>query len=67
MTNQELREQFARCIEWNDADQWDALAMEFFRAGFVLNAGYCWQRADVLRGVSFAEAYTGEYAGHVEH
>ena len=56
MTNQELREQFARCIEWNDPDQWDYLAVFFFAAGFTLNAAHCWQRADLLRGVSFAEA-----------
>jgi hypothetical protein len=58
MSNRELRDQFARCLEWQDADQWDALAMCFFAAGFVLNAGYCWQRADILRGCSFSEAMT---------
>jgi hypothetical protein len=58
MTNQQLRDQFARCLEWQDADQWDALAQCFFAAGFVLNAGYCWQRADILRGCSFSESMT---------
>jgi hypothetical protein len=56
MTNQQLRDQFARCIEWNDPDQWDALAMCFFQAGFPINAKYCFERADVLRDCSFAEA-----------
>lgn len=56
MTNQELREQFARCIEWQDADQWDYLAIEFYRAGFTMNAIECFNRADALRGCSFAEA-----------
>jgi hypothetical protein len=58
MTNQQLRDQFARCLEWQDPAQWDALAQCFFAAGFVLNAGYCWQRADILRGCSFSESMT---------
>jgi hypothetical protein len=56
MTNQHLREQFALCLQWQDPDQWEHLARCFFAAGFVLNAGYCYQRADVLRDCSFAEA-----------
>jgi hypothetical protein len=56
MTNQQLREQFARCLEWQDAAQWDHLAMCFFQAGFPINAKYCFERADVIRGCSFSEA-----------
>lgn len=60
MTNQQLRDQFALCLEWQDADQWDHLAQCFFAAGFVLNAGHCWQRADILRGCAFSEAFPVE-------
>jgi hypothetical protein len=56
MTNQELREQFARCLEWQDANQFDMLALEFFKAGFILNARECFTRADVIRDCAFAEA-----------
>ena len=62
MSNQELREQFARCIEWNDADQWDALAMCFYQAGFPINAKHCFERADTIRGCSFSEAMPAEMA-----
>ena len=76
MSNQELRDQFARCLKWNDPDQWDYLAMCFFQAGFPLNARYCFERADVIRGCAFAEAFpadsgskyiTGAWAEHVEY
>ena len=60
MSNQELREQFTRCLDWQDADQWDHLAIEFYRAGFPLNAAECFRRADVLRDCSFAEAFPVE-------
>jgi hypothetical protein len=56
MTNQQLRDQFARCIEWNDPDQWDFLAVEFARSGFPMNAIECFNRADAIRGCAFAEA-----------
>jgi hypothetical protein len=56
MTNQQLREQFARCLEWQDADQWDFLAVEFTRAGFPMNAIECFNRADAIRGCAFSEA-----------
>ena len=49
MTNEELQEQFKKCEAWKDADQWDMLGMLYFNRGYVLNAGVCFQRADVLR------------------
>jgi len=49
MTNDELKEQFAKCVKWQDAEQWDLLAMAYFARGYVLNAGLCFKRADVIR------------------
>ena len=49
MTNDELIAHFQLCETWQDADQWDALGMEYFRRGYVLNAGVCFRRADGLR------------------
>lgn len=56
MTDQQLQEQFARCEQWNDADQWDALAHMYFARGYKLNAAECFRRADEIRGCAFAEA-----------
>jgi hypothetical protein len=47
--NEELQAQFQRCETWNDADQWDALGAMYFNAGYVLNAGVCFKRADACR------------------
>ncbi len=49
MSNEELQAQFERCQEWNDPDQWDALAVLYFERGFYLNAVHCFQRADGCR------------------
>lgn len=49
MNDDELIAQFKKCEQWKDAEQWDLLAMEYFRRGYVLNAGVCFQRADALR------------------
>lgn len=43
--------QFKRCEEWNDADQWDALALLYYQRGYYLNALHCFERADALREV----------------
>jgi hypothetical protein len=56
VTNQELQQQFERCQEWQDADQFDYLAIEYHRRGYSLNALACFKRADELRDVAFAEA-----------
>jgi hypothetical protein len=49
MSNDELIAQFQRCEQWQDADQWDLLAMAYFNCGYVLNAGVCFTRADACR------------------
>jgi hypothetical protein len=56
MTNKQLIAQHKRCIRWNDPDQWDALAIEYHRRGFFLNARECFRRADDLRRCAFAES-----------
>jgi cytochrome c-type biogenesis protein CcmH/NrfG len=56
MTNQQLQAQFQKCQEWNDADQWDLLAIEYHRRGYMLNARSCFAKADEIRGCAFAEA-----------
>ncbi len=47
--NAALRARFAKCEEWHDAEQWDILGQMYFSAGYVLNAGVCFQRADACR------------------
>ena len=42
-------EQFKRCEQWNDPDQWDALAMMYYIRGYLLNAYHCFKRADAVR------------------
>lgn len=54
--NEELQAQFQRCEGWQDAGQWDALGMLYFQAGYVLNAGMCFQRADACRLRIFCNA-----------
>lgn len=49
MNNDELIEQFKRCEKWQDADQWDLLALAYFNRGYVLNAAVCFKRADECR------------------
>jgi hypothetical protein len=49
MTNEELKAQFEKCKEWRDPEQWDALGMEYYNRGYVLNAGYCFKQADEIR------------------
>jgi cytochrome c-type biogenesis protein CcmH/NrfG len=56
MNNTDLQQQFERCQEWNDADQWDHLAHLYFANNYPLNARACFAKADELRGVAFAEA-----------
>jgi hypothetical protein len=54
MTNQELQEQFKRCEEWKDADQWDFLAMAYYSRGYWMNALFCFRKADARRADSKA-------------
>jgi hypothetical protein len=62
MTNQELKQQYEMCQLWNDANQWDYLAVEFYRHGYTMNALQCFRRADIIRGCAFAEAMPAEMA-----
>jgi len=45
MTNQELKKQFERCQQWDDPEQWELLAMEYYRRGYYMNAMYCFKQA----------------------
>lgn len=49
--NRQLQEKFLQLQADHNtsADQWDALGMEYFVAGYVLNAGVCFNRADAIR------------------
>ena len=46
MTNDELSAQFQHCQTWQDAGQWEALAIAYYARGYALNARYCFERAD---------------------
>jgi hypothetical protein len=49
MSNDELQAQFQRCEIWQDAGQWDLLAMAYYARGYLLNALCCFKKADALR------------------
>lgn len=49
MSNQELQDQFKRCEEWQDPEQWDILGMLYFERKYYLNADVCFKRADAIR------------------
>lgn len=46
MSDQELREQFQRCQEWNDPEQWELLAVAYWQRGYDLNALQCFNNAE---------------------
>ena len=48
----DFEEQFRLCVEWDDPDQWDALATVYFENGYILNALECFRWADVCRAAS---------------
>lgn len=50
MSDNELKQQFDRCLEWKDPDQWDLLGIEYFNRGYLLNADLCFTYADNCRG-----------------
>ncbi len=52
MTNDELRTQFARCQEWQDAEQWELLALAYLQRGYELNALHCCRQAQACRAVA---------------
>lgn len=45
----DFQAQFKLCEEWNDPEQWDALAMLYYQRGYLLNAYHCFKRADACR------------------
>ncbi len=51
MTNDELVEQFKRCEQWNDPEQWELLALAYYQRGYYLNAICCFERADACRNI----------------
>lgn len=59
MSDQELQEQFKRCVEWGDPEQWELLALEYYQRRYMLNASVCFQRADALRAARGASLLVG--------
>jgi hypothetical protein len=55
MNDDELIEQFKRCEGWQDAEQWDLLAMAYYARGYLLNAVCCFNRADACRAAVVVE------------
>jgi hypothetical protein len=49
MTDPELIAQFARCKEWQDPVQWEALAAEYAARGYYDNAARCLRLAEACR------------------
>lgn len=45
----DLQEHFRLCEQWNDSQQWDWLAMAYYARGYLMNALYCFKRADAVR------------------
>lgn len=58
MSNEELQAQFKRCEVWQDAEQWNLLAMAYYARGYLLNAVCCFNRADACRAVVAMETET---------
>ena len=46
MTREELKQQFDRCLKWNDPQQWEELALQYYQRGYFLNALHCFMLAD---------------------
>lgn len=55
VTNEFLKEQFQRCEQWNDPEQWEHLAELYQARGYVLNANYCMKQAETCRELVLAE------------
>jgi hypothetical protein len=49
MSNEELKAQFDRCQQWQDPEQWELLAIEYSRRGYLLNARKCYELAEACR------------------
>lgn len=51
---------YRQCEQWNDADQWDALAMLYYQRGYEINALHCFKRADAIRFREMQVNFIGE-------
>jgi len=49
MSNDELKLQFDKCQVWQDAEQWDLLALAYYQRGYQFNALHCFKQADACR------------------
>lgn len=56
MSNQELQEQYQRCKQWQDPEQWECLALAYYARGYALNALHCFRQADSCRTVTVVTA-----------
>ena len=50
MSDDALKLQFDKCRVWQDAEQWDLLALAYHQRGYQLNALHCFKQADACRG-----------------
>jgi hypothetical protein len=62
MTDQELQAQFRRCQEWQDAEQWEQLALQYTARGYALNARRCFELADQVRSPDAVSTETASQA-----
>ena len=49
ITSMDLILQWQRCLSWDDAEQWELLALEYYRRGYHLNASAAFKKADACR------------------
>ena len=49
ITSMDLILQWQRCLSRNDAEQWELLALEYYRRGYCLNALAAFRKADACR------------------
>lgn len=49
LSNDDLKAAFDQCQKNGTAEEWDTLGMAYYNHGYVLNAGYCFKRADEIR------------------
>jgi hypothetical protein len=49
MSDEQLKQQFERCKEWQDADQWFLLACAYLERGYSMNAVYCFRQSEACR------------------
>ena len=49
VSNEDLQAAFDQCQKNGTADEWDTLGMAYYNHGYVLNAGFCFKKADEIR------------------